>query len=112
MDFAKICSVMPSEYDRPERLEIQTQQECRWERCRTASEKKMPESEALRLAVGRFERRGGYSFPASRVRGVNPNSFTTEDIMRFTDDELHDYIISCKLLDAAKFMCDVTPDPE
>ena len=77
-----------------------------------ASDKTMPESEALRLAVDRFEKRGGYSFPASRVRGVNPNSFTSEDIMGFTDDELHDYVISCKLLDAAKFMCDVTPDSE
>ena len=33
MDFAKICSVMPSKYDRPERRESQTQHEHLCERC-------------------------------------------------------------------------------
>ena len=73
--------------------------------------KVLTESEALLIAVKRYEDRIGYCFPATRVRGVNPRLFTTKDIMEFTDDELHDYIINCKLLDAIRFMCDnIVPD--
>ena len=73
--------------------------------------KVLTESEALRIAVERYEKRGGYHFPATRARGVHPRLFTTKDIMEFTDDELHDYIINCELLDAIRFMCDnIVPD--
>lgn len=73
--------------------------------------KVLTESEALQAAIERYEKRVGYHFPATEVRGVHPHSFTTEDIMGFTDDELHDYIINCKLLDAIRFMCNnIVPD--
>ena len=73
--------------------------------------KVLTESEALQAAIERYGKRVGYRFPATEVRGVHPHSFTTEDIMGFTDDELHDYIINCKLLDAIRFMCNnIVPD--
>ena len=73
--------------------------------------KVLTESEALRIAVERYEKRGGYHFPATEVRGVHPRLFTTKDIMEFTNEKLHDYIINCKLLDAIRFMCDnIVPD--
>lgn len=78
--------------------------------------KVLTESEALRIAVERYEKRGGYHFPATRVRGVHPHSFTTEDIMGFTDDELHDFVINSNLLEAAFFLSEINgviiiPDP-
>lgn len=70
----------------------------------------MTESTAVALGAAALERSGSFGFPASRVRGKHPDSFTPKEIAEMTDDELKDYIIGLKILDASRFVLELIPD--
>lgn len=117
MNFAKICSVMPSEYDRLERCGNQAQRhEQLCERCgrelgRQASVTTMSESEALIRGIETMERRGEFQFsPDSWIRGRHPESFSFEEIKRMTPQDLEELYVTRKILEAARFVLGVVPD--
>lgn len=111
MDFVKIYSVMPSEYDRPERRESQEQQHDQLcERCGRKLGRcaigKMGEREIRLHGVALMKELGTYRGRETKCINGLPKDITPEGLDSLSDYEIYDCMVTEEFVRIAGYMGD------